>query len=232
MISLFSGTPGSGKSLHIASYIYDRCKREKITIGNFEVNRDILPNPEFYFYWDNQDITVNRLVTFSFDYFRDNRFKEGSILLILDEAQLLFNAREWAIKGRSDWILFFTQHRKLGYNIIMVAQFDRMIDKQIRSLFEYEVVHRKLSNFGWKGKLLSIWTLNRLFIAVKIWYPLKERVGHETFLYHKKYGDLYDTRALFGIFLDSSLSDQDSFDVPAVLPDPDPDDIEIENIDF
>lgn len=201
MISLFSGTPGSGKSLHVASYIYERCKREKVTIGNFEINRNIVPSPEFYFYWDNPDITVERLVKFSFDYFRDNKFKEGSILLILDEAQLLFNAREWSVKGRSDWILFFTQHRKLGYNIIMVAQFDRMIDKQIRSLFEYEVVHRKLSNFGWKGKLLSIWTLNRLFVAVKIWYPLKERVGSEYFLYLKKYASLYDTRALFDIFI-------------------------------
>lgn len=202
MISLFSGTPGSGKSLHVASYIYERCKRERVTIGNFDVNRKVIPNPEFYYYWDNSEITVERLVQFSFEYFQDNKFREGKILLILDEAQLLFNAREWSVKGRSDWILFFTQHRKLGYDIIMVAQFDRMIDKQIRSLFEYEVVHRKLSNFGWKGKLLSIWTLNRLFVAVKIWYPLKERVGSEYFLYSKKYASLYDTRALFDLFID------------------------------
>lgn len=202
MISLFSGTPGSGKSLHVASYIYERCKRERVTIGNFDVNRKVIPNPEFYYYWDNSEITVERLVKFSFEYFQDNKFREGKILLILDEAQLLFNAREWSVKGRSDWILFFTQHRKLGYDIIMVAQFDRMIDKQIRSLFEYEVVHRKLSNFGWKGKLLSIWTLNRLFVAVKIWYPLKERVGSEYFLYSKKYASLYDTRALFDLFID------------------------------
>ncbi len=232
MISLFSGTPGSGKSLHVASYIYERCKREKITIGNFEINRDIVPNSEFYFYWDNQDITVDRLVNFSFDYFRDNRFKEGSILLILDEAQLLFNAREWAIKGRSDWILFFTQHRKLGYNIIMVAQFDRMIDKQIRSLFEYEYVHRKLSNFGWRGKLLSIWTLNRLFVAVKIWYPLKERVGAEHFLYNHKYGDIYNTRAMFDIFLEESAPDPEGHEPEDRSSGVSEDFIDVQDIDF
>lgn len=207
MISLFSGTPGSGKSLHVASYIYERCKREKVTIGNFEVNRDILKNHEFYFFWDNEFITVEHLVKFSFDYFKDNKFKEGAILLILDEAQILFNAREWSVKGRSDWILFFTQHRKLGYNIIMVAQFDRMIDKQIRSLFEYEFIHRKISNFGWKGKLISMWTLNRLFVAVKIWYPLKEKVGSEHYLYSKKLGELYDTRALFNIFVENDSNE-------------------------
>lgn len=200
MISLFSGTPGSGKSLHIAQYIFDRCKREKTTIGNFEINRDIVPNHEFYQYWDNSDITPQNLVRFSYDFFGDVKFREGSLLLIIDEAQLLFNAREWNIHGRSDWILFFTQHRKLGFNIIMVSQFDRMIDKQIRSLFEYEYIHRKLSNFGWRGKLLSIWTGNRLFVAVKIWYPLKERVGAEHFLYSPKYGEMYDTRAMFNLW--------------------------------
>lgn len=202
MISLFSGTPGSGKSLHIAQYILDRCKREKTTIGNFEINRDIVPNHEFYQYWDNADITPQNLVKFSFDFFGDVKFREGALLLIIDEAQLLFNAREWNIKGRSDWILFFTQHRKLGFNIIMVSQFDKMIDKQIRSLFEYEYVHRKLSNFGWRGKLLSIWTGNRLFVAVKIWYPLKERVGAEHFLYTPKLGSMYDTRAMFNMWED------------------------------
>ena len=36
---------------------------------------------------------------------------------------------------------FFSQHRKLGFNIILITQSDRMLDKQIRSLVEDEVKH-------------------------------------------------------------------------------------------
>lgn len=197
MISLFSGTPGSGKSLHLAEIIFARTNREKITIGNFDVNRNVLNNPEFYVYCDNQDLIPDYLINFSREYFRDNKFKEGAILLIVDEAQLIFNVREWSMVGRSDWIHFFTQHRKLGYDIILVAQFDRMLDKQLRSLLEYEYIHRKMSNFGWKGKMISIWTGNRLFMCVQRWYPLNERIGAHTFLYNKRLGSLYDTLGLF-----------------------------------
>lgn len=197
MISLFSGTPGSGKSLHLAEIIFSRTYKEKMTIGNFEVNRSVLSNPEFYIYCDNQYLVPDYLINFSREYFRDNKFKEGAILLIVDEAQLIFNVREWSMVGRSDWIHFFTQHRKLGYDIILVAQFDRMLDKQLRSLLEYEFIHRKMSNFGWKGKLISIWTGNRLFMCVQRWYPLNERIGAHTFLYNKRLGSLYDTLGLF-----------------------------------
>lgn len=197
MISLFSGTPGSGKSLHLAEIIYSRCRREKLTIGNFEVNRDVLDNQEFYIYVDNQDLTPDFLLDTAKEYFIDNPFKEGAILLIIDEAQLIFNVREWSLVGRSDWIHFFTQHRKMGYDIILVAQFDKMLDKQLRSLLEYEYIHRKMSNFGWKGKMISIWTGNRLFMCVQRWYPLNERIGAHSFLYNKRLGSLYDTLGLF-----------------------------------
>lgn len=197
MISLFSGTPGSGKSLHLAEIIFNRCRREKLTIGNFDVNRDILDGQEWFIAVDNQDLLPDLLVSYSVEYFQDHKFKEGALLLIIDEAQLIFNVREWSLVGRSDWIYFFTQHRKFGYDIILVAQFDKMLDKQLRSLLEYEFIHRKMSNFGWKGKMISIWTGNRLFMCVQRWYPLNERIGSETFLYRKQLGALYDTLNIF-----------------------------------
>ena len=103
------------------------------------------------------------------------RVREGEILLVIDEAQLLFNSREWVKSDRAEWCSFFTQHRKLGYEVVLVAQFDRMLDRQIRSLIEYEWIHRKVSNFGNKGKIMSLFCGGRLFVAVKVWYPLKEK---------------------------------------------------------
>lgn len=212
MISLYSGTPGSGKSLHIAQVISDRSRFHRLTIGNFEIRTDLLPDPDSYIWVENEDLTFDFLVKFSVDYFKSHKYKEGSILVIIDEAQLIFNSREWNRSDRFGWIKFFTQHRKLGYNIIMVSQYDKMLDKQIRCLFEYEYIHRKISNFGWKGKLVSMWTGNRLFLAVKFWYPLKTKVGQESFLYKKKYGELYDTNFLFDSF--STVSDSDDNEEP------------------
>lgn len=105
--------------------------------------------------------------------------KEGEILLVIDECQIMFNARDWGQKNRAAWCAFFTQHRKLGYEVILVAQFDRMLDRQIRSLIEYEWIHRKVSNFGIAGKIFSLLFGGKLFVAVKVWYPMKQKVGSE-----------------------------------------------------
>ena len=72
-----------------------------------------------------------------------------------------------------------------------------MIDRQIRSLIEYEVIHRKVKNFGFWGGLLNLLAFGGLFIAVTNWYPLKERVGIDFFKARKKYFRLYDTYATF-----------------------------------
>jgi zona occludens toxin (predicted ATPase) len=203
MISLYSGTPGSGKSLHAASIIFWMLKRGRPVVCNFPVNvSKISKKPEKinFFELNNDEMTPEWLITFSKVYFWSvgGPVKEGSITLIIDECQLLFNAREWQKTGRSEWLSFFTQHRKYGYNIILVAQFDRMIDRQIRSLIEYEYVHRKVSNFGVGGFFLNLFAGGKLFVAVKIWYPLNEKIGSEFFRAKKKYYSLYNIFDTFG----------------------------------
>lgn len=198
MIYLYSGTPGSGKSLHTARVIYYSLKRGFPVIANFPINFDKIKCKKSEFIEkDNSDLTPDFLIEYAKNYFHDKPVKEGSLLLVIDECQLMFNAREWNIKGRSDWLSFFTQHRKYGYDIILVAQFDRMIDRQIRALIEYEQIHRKVSNFGIKGKIFSLCAGGNLFVSVKVWYPMKEKVGSEFFKAHKRYYSLYDT---FGSF--------------------------------
>ncbi|XCP83780.1 zonular occludens toxin domain-containing protein [Roseburia hominis] len=199
MIYLYSGTPGSGKSLHTARVIYYTLKRNMPVIANFAINLTKIPRCRGEFVEkDNESLTPEFLIQYSADYFSGQRAREGALLLVIDECQLMFNAREWNTKGRNKWLSFFTQHRKYGYDVILVAQFDRMIDRQIRSLIEYEQVHRKVSNFGWKGKILSSFCLGKLFVAVKVWYPMKEKVGSEFFIAEKKFYSLYDTFGMFG----------------------------------
>ena len=170
MIFLYSGTPGSGKSLHVAERLYHLLRAGRPTVCNFEINLKRIPpkRRELFHYKSNIEITPEYLIEFSQKYFKGKKVKEGSLLLVIDECQLMFNAREWSKVGRDKWLSFFTLHRHYGYDIILVAQFDRMIDRQIRSLIEYEYIHRKVSNYGFRGWFICAVMLSpRLFISVR-----------------------------------------------------------------
>lgn len=197
MINLFTGTPGSGKSLDMARYIYSFNRRKIPVICNFEVNKKMLKYPDLFFYLENEDITVDFLKNFSLQFFNCDRVREGSIKLVIDECQMLFNSRDWSKPDRAGWNKFFQIHRHFGYDVFLVTQFDSMIDKQIRSLVEYNYIHRKLKNYGIKGYFLSFLFLSpNLFISIKYWYPMKEKISSEFFKGRKKLYNLYDTFSL------------------------------------
>lgn len=195
MIYFYSGTPGSGKSLHVAKDIYFRLNRNKKNprvIANFVINTEMIKNKDAVFiYKDNEDLTVPYLLDFAL---KNHKLgQENQTLIVVDECSIIWNAREWqSNKNRMDWLKFFTQHRKLGYNMIVISQNDRQVDKQIRSQFEYEIKHRKINNFK-IGKFLPFST----FIAVQYWYGVNEKIGIEMFPYRKKWGKFYDSYATF-----------------------------------
>ncbi len=201
MIVLYSGTPGSGKSLDCARTIYKWCLRGAPILCNFPVNADkirIWRKKKDIRYIPNTELDPDRLVAAAREYFGDRPVKEDSLLLLIDEAQLLFNARDWGAAGRARWNWFFTMHRHFGFFIILCAQFDRMLDRQVRCLLEYEYIHRKVSNIGWRGFLVSCLLLSpgKLFVKVKVWYPMKEKVNSEFYRCRRKYYSIYDTFAL------------------------------------
>lgn len=200
MIKLYSGTPGSGKSLHLAEMVYNRIKYGKSVIGNFVINIDKIKskNKGTYLYLDNQLLSPKKLIDYAMSYWGEKKPREGELLIILDESQMLFNSRDWSQKNRGDWLSFFSLHRHFGYDIILVAQFDRMLDRQIRYLIEYEYIHRKVNNYGKLGKIVTVLTLGKkIFICIEVWYPLKEKIGSNYFIANKKYYSIYDT---FGMF--------------------------------
>lgn len=207
MIYLYSGTPGSGKSLHTARVVLNDLRRGIPVIANFDINRNyVRKGIENFTYIETFDLCPDWLIQFSKEHFHDRKIKEDSITLIIDEAQMLFNPREWNMKNRLDWLKFFQMHRHYGYSVILVSQSDMMLDKQIRSLIEYEEIHRKLKNYGFKGILLSIMLLStNLFCVVKYWYPMKLKVSNEFFRLHKKYYNLYDTYNEFGRSAETAL---------------------------
>ncbi len=199
MVILFSGTPGSGKSLHAAEMIYNRLRYRggRPVICNFELNLSLVKKNRHQFHFiDNSRMDPLFLETYARRYwrYRGQRPKEGHILLLIDEAQMIFNARSWQMAGRTDWMRFFQIHRHLGFDIVLLAQFDRMLDRQIRYLIEYEYIHRKVVNYGLRGVIVSLLMLSpRLHACVKVWYPLRQKVGGNFFRVKKLYYQLYDS---------------------------------------
>lgn len=194
MIYLYSGTPGSGKSLHTARDIRDALRvRRKPVIANFDINPVTRNYSKLFTYRPNDVLTPDWLTDYAVDYWKGRKVVEDEILLVIDEAQLVFNSRAWQHGQRMDWIEFLSQHRHYGYKIVLIAQFDRMIDRQIRCLVEIEVNHRKMGNFGLKGLLLSLPFRGRLFLAVSYYYGLREKVGTSFLLPRRAYFRLYDS---------------------------------------
>jgi zona occludens toxin len=233
LIYLYSGTPGSGKSLHTAADIVVKLKRKQRVIANFPVDLDYIriKHPKLklflmmifkilhikidlqgkfehklgeYVYKDNADLNVSFLVKYAKENHKLGR--EGQTLLIIDECSVKFNPREYQRNDRNDWIKFFQHHRKLGYNVILIAQNDRLVDRQIRSFIEYDVKHRKANNFRTFGMIFSMLQI-KLFVAVTYWYGVREKCGVEFFTYKKRYSKIYDSYIMFDeSFYDKAIS--------------------------
>lgn len=199
-IRLYTGTPGSGKSLHLADIISCRTRAGRPVVGNVPLNVDALGRgAEHYTYLPGDALTPDALVGLSRDLLGDRPTREGDIMLVIDECQLLFNSRTWSDKSRPAWTSYMQQHRKLGYDVYLVAQHADMLDKQMRSLVEYEVMHRKLNQVGWVGKLASALCFGRPVVcAVTVWAPMRQRLSAEWLVGRQRLYGLYDTYELFG----------------------------------
>lgn len=197
MISLYSGTPGSYKSYHAVAECIDWLRLGRNLITNFPLNysgvlkRGIRGDYQFLF---DDDITV----PFLLDYAREHHHKgvKAQTLVVIDEASLKFNPREFGRKDRLEWINFFANHRHFNYDFILITQNDRMLDRQIRGLIETEYKHRSLKNYKTFGFLLNA-VCHGCFMCVEYWYPCKLRCGSQFKLFHKKIANCYDTMALF-----------------------------------
>lgn len=196
MIFLYTGNPGSGKSLHAVNDILRNLRHGKPVLANFRINGEYAKHPEMFQWTDNTQLKPSLLEDFAMYYWQDKkRIKEDEILLVIDECQLIFNARTWA--KNSPWLSFFSQHRKMGYCPILICQSDMMIDKQIRAVVEYEYKHRKMANAGGFGKVISF-LAGSPFLYKKEWYAVRSMgkgtaIGWQTGQYGKAVYKAYDT---------------------------------------
>lgn len=118
--------------------------------------------------------------------------REGRAVMVLDEAHNWMNARSWSAQDRKEIVRFFSQHRKLGWDVILIAQHGDMIDKQVRNLVEYNVFLRNLK----KARLFGIpfFPVN-LFLSVWCWHSANRVVIKRQLRRLSWVRSLYDTNA-------------------------------------
>jgi hypothetical protein len=225
MIYLVSGPPGNGKSFYAIRTATKWLEEGKVVAGNVELSED----------WPRR--VAKRNWVFWLRPFRRRRFlREGMHryhytedleelaalrlhgsgeargLMVLDEAHNWMNARSWSAEDRKAIVRFFSQHRKLGWDVLLIAQHPEMIDKQVRNLVEYNVFLRNLKKAKWGG--VPIFPFN-LFLAVWCWHSAdRVIVKREVFpLSWRK--NLYDTYVT-----SHGLKADGSFDETIWLPSP------------
>lgn len=192
-ITLFTGSPGSGKSLDCTEKIINSLENGINVISNYNISISNIKKTRGKLYVKtDEEITVNYLIEFA----RKNhtKGKENQTLIVLDEAQLKFNSRAWQDKSRVAWNKFFTVHRHLGYEIILATQKDTFLDSQLRGLIEYEVIHKNIK----KSKLGLIFPfMPNWFVSITFWYQSRMKVNVRYFLLKKKVIAAYDSYIMF-----------------------------------
>lgn len=200
-ISLYSGTPGSYKSYHATSDVVTWLGRGKNVIANYPVNANKYYNKRkklgIFKFVTNEQLTVDYLIKFARNNHKSGKLK-AQTLVVIDEASIKFNAREIDRKDRMEWIKFLANHRHYNFDIIMIAQNDRMIDRQIRGLLEYDIKHRALRNWNLSFAIASI-LCGGLYHCVEYWYPCHLKTSTNLHKFNKKVANCYDTMALFNL---------------------------------
>jgi hypothetical protein len=183
-------------------------------IANFPVNTDILKygykawkkmqkNPNYkpkntrnfghFYYIDNSILTPDFLYKFS-DRLHKPR-QESQTLVVIDEAQndKLFGNRAWNNAGRQEWCHFFEVHRHYGFDFILIAPSIKLIDKAIQYDIEYEDIHRKLANYGLRGRLVQFFSGGCQFAAIRVWRAINQKESSRLFRYTTMFDRFYDS---------------------------------------
>lgn len=203
MIQIYTGNPGSGKSFHTAKRIYTATKNKYHVFSNFILNKNFLKRPEYYHYIPNDKLNAVDILTMIKPYI-PKKYKEGSILLVLDEAQLFLNCRDFRDKNRPAWAKFCQLHRKYSIDIVFISQSIDYIDKQIRNLADFKVVHFRLGSLPIFRQLEKILPF-KFFVSNAFIIGFKKKAYSDWFISSKKIFRLYDTTQIFDKSSDFSL---------------------------
>lgn len=207
-INVISNYPVDIERVYMTKSGYKKFKRsEKGKKVRAMVSKDYTPVIGHYDYWENSQMTVERFVNYCYQHHKyremmmdgvpQRAYFEDQTLIIIDEAQILFNCRDFGDRGRMEWCKFFSQHRHYGFNFILIAQHERMLDRQIRYLIEVFVQHRNLKYFNIFAKILSLIAGGSLFIYLYRWQGCKDIMSRDFSRYKLRIASIYNSYLTF-----------------------------------
>lgn len=150
MITGFTGTPGSGKTYDAVQKILDNLRKLRVVYTNIRG----MDSPEciemIKMVTGLSDCGLARYLNFlepkqESDFW--NHVEPGS-LIVLDEVQNIFNAREWQSKKNVAFNAWASTHRHHGFDLVLISQSIMRIDTAVRALVEWTYVYRKVNFFG------------------------------------------------------------------------------------
>jgi len=199
MIRYVTGTLGAGKTFHSTRLLIGHLTKGGVVVTNIECDFDKIQRlvAKRCKVWIERD----QLRVFDPEITPDWQTvipwgeAEGQVLVVLDEAHLFYNSRDWATTATENKKLlsFLTQSRKAGVDVLWITQDSGNVDKQFRVLAEYElaIVNAKHLPLGWLG-MLPFKAYCVKHISAKGNYLVKK----EWYLYNKYLFGTYKTSSM------------------------------------
>lgn len=203
MISMYSGTIGSGKSYHALEDICTALDKGKYVIANFpltfsagQIRRGWADR---FMYVDDSYFMgiqgIQFLLQTSAEMGWDVDEREGLCLCVIDEATNYFPKEDATKPEQRLWRTYFTQSRKQGYDFILIVQDENSLNKTISKCIEYDVKHRKANNI-FPFKLLNLINVT-LFFHVTYWKQQRTKLKTGSTIFVKRLAAMYKSKRMF-----------------------------------
>lgn len=206
MIIAYTGTPGSGKSLHTSYEIWDQItlRKKRLIYNKYLYTAPLVKklgkkdgldklNERLLIVNDDKRFTPPLLINFALQYHVPG--KENQTLIIIEEAANFFSKEEFRLRADCfAWRKFMREHRQYGFDIILVTQKLSFIDTAIAGCVEREINHRAVANFKGFGRFVSficggIFSYSQRWVAIKP--SVREKGG--MFRLNRKKAKIYRT---------------------------------------
>lgn len=145
---LVCGEVGSGKGMVSVSRIVDYLRRGRPVATNIDLNLSAAFGRFSHAKYIRVPDHPSASDLWAIGYGNDTPDDRNNGALVLDEAGVWLNARDWNGKSRDELVRYLIHVRKMGWDIYLIAQDPEMIDKQARKgVIEHRVQCRRMDRF-------------------------------------------------------------------------------------
>jgi len=201
MIEIYEGRLGGGKTYSAVVRMVDHLRKGGTVCTNVALKWESVSR----YVADNYGVVVEleQLIVLTDEqiavFHRHTPSGDASlnVLVVIDEAHLVFNARDWANTSR-ETLAFLTQSRKVKTDVIFISQSALNIDKQFGRLVQFIWRFRDLEK--WRIPGLGIgWPLKQI-LCCQFDYDGKTILQRNFIAKDKRVFTLYDTNSLLREF--------------------------------